>query len=91
MDYGFPLESKNLAKYDLQVEGEEQYKGYDVYRISSLRQEKTTWEGEALIDAMSFSLSRHVGVDWQGPGRSHDCLRYQREEHWRKDHLQALR
>jgi hypothetical protein len=53
MAYGFPLESKNLARYDFKYEGEERYRDYDVYKIS-FRQRDDAWEGEALIERNEF-------------------------------------
>jgi hypothetical protein len=53
MVYWFPLESKNLEKYDFKFEGEERYRDYDVYRIT-FRQKEDSWEGEALIERNEF-------------------------------------
>jgi len=53
MEYSFPLESKNLKKYDFKFEGEERYRDYDVYRIT-FRQKEDSWEGEALIEHSEF-------------------------------------
>jgi hypothetical protein len=53
MVYWFPLESKNLARYDFKFEGEERYRDYDVYKIS-FRQKDDPWEGEALIERNEF-------------------------------------
>jgi len=53
MVYWFPLESKNLDKYEFKFEGEERYRDYDVYRIT-FRQKEDSWEGEALIERNEY-------------------------------------
>jgi len=49
----FPVE--HLEKYTFKFEGEERYRGYDVYKIS-FRQadEEDAWQGEALIERNEF-------------------------------------
>jgi hypothetical protein len=55
MEYWDPLQSKNLEKHTYKLEGEEQYKGYDVYRISWKSKAKDDpWEGEALIERNEY-------------------------------------
>jgi hypothetical protein len=53
MAYRFPLESKNLEKYQFKFEGEERYRDYDVYRIS-FREKEDFWEGEVLIERNEY-------------------------------------
>ena len=51
--YWFPLEAKNLWRYQFRFEGEERYRDYDVYRIS-FRQNEDFWQGEALIERNEY-------------------------------------
>ena len=53
MVYKFPLESRKLERYAFKYEGEERYRGYDVYRIT-FREKEDDWEGEALIERNEF-------------------------------------
>lgn len=52
----FPFESKDLQKYKFTLEGEENYRGYDVFRISFREADDggEAWEGEALIERSEF-------------------------------------
>ncbi|HWF10361.1 MAG TPA: hypothetical protein VG297_17960 [Bryobacteraceae bacterium] len=51
--YWFPLESRNLERYEFRYEGEERYREYDVFRIS-FHSRGDGWSGEALIERNEY-------------------------------------
>lgn len=54
MDW-FPFAHKDLDQYTFRFEGEEQYRDYDVYRISfHMGSSGDQWEGEALIERNEY-------------------------------------
>ncbi len=50
----FPLTSEGLADVDVRLEGVEEYRGREVYKIVFEPREEFAFEGEALIDAEEF-------------------------------------
>ncbi len=54
----FPLQKENAPKYTFRLEGEERYRGYDVYKLTytKLRDDENDdcWSGEALIEKHEF-------------------------------------
>jgi hypothetical protein len=51
----FPFESKQLDQYSFKLEGEERYRGYDVFKIAfRLTDLEDPWEGEALIERNEY-------------------------------------
>lgn len=59
----FPIDHRNVNHYEYTLEGKEQYRGYDVYRISYRAKSKsvmddddddTCWAGDALIERNQF-------------------------------------
>ena len=66
LEYWDPLQAKNLDKYDYQLDGQERYRDYDVYRIVWRSKSKDDpWEGEALIDRSEFQPVL-VTTAWKG-------------------------
>ncbi len=55
MDFWFPLTTELQRKYTFRLEGEEDYRGYDAYRISYRETDgQGDWRGEALIERNEF-------------------------------------
>ena len=50
----FPLSAEEQRKYDFTLEGAEQYRGREVYKLRFRPKKGGTWAGEALIDAAEF-------------------------------------
>jgi hypothetical protein len=50
----FPLTSREQAKYRFTLEGREEYRGREVYRIRFDPLPKAIWAGEVLVDAAEF-------------------------------------
>lgn len=62
----FPFEPKDMGKYSFQLEGEERYRGYDVYKIAfRMTDNEAHWEGEALIERDEYQPVL-VTVAWTG-------------------------
>jgi hypothetical protein len=53
MVYWFPLESRNLERYDFKFAGEEHYRDYDVFKIT-FHSKEDNWGGEALIERNEY-------------------------------------
>lgn len=61
-----PLRTKHLDLYAYKLEGEEDYKGYQVFRVSYRAiQKDDPWEGEALIDRNEYQPVL-VTTAWKG-------------------------
>jgi hypothetical protein len=52
----FPLSGRRMKHYEFRIDGEEKYRGYDVYKISFTGNggEDECWKGEALIERTEF-------------------------------------